>query len=103
MFNMPAVSMRELELESIQLLPNRETLCVTRWHGSWSGNDYYSHDGGCDDGGGDCGDVGDYGDGGDCGDGGDYGDGGDCGDGGDYGDYGDGGDCGYYDDGGDNL
>ena len=32
MFNALAVSMRELELESAELLPSRETLCVTRWH-----------------------------------------------------------------------
>ena len=32
MFNEPAISMRELELESAELLPSRETLCVTRWH-----------------------------------------------------------------------
>ena len=37
MFREPAVSMRELELESAELLPRRETLCVTRWHGGHSG------------------------------------------------------------------
>jgi hypothetical protein len=30
MFNEPAISMRELELESAELLPSRETLCVSR-------------------------------------------------------------------------
>jgi hypothetical protein len=79
MLNVRAVSMSELELESAQLLPVRETLMVARWHGGCSGSDYgYHHDGG--DG---CGDGGDGG--------GDYGDD----DGGDYGgDYGGGG--GYY-------
>jgi len=32
MSNESAVSMRELELESAELLPARETLCVTRCH-----------------------------------------------------------------------
>jgi hypothetical protein len=30
MFNEPAISMRELELESAELLPSRETLCVSQ-------------------------------------------------------------------------
>src|SRR5262249_36813320 len=49
MFNEPAVSMRELELESAELLPSRETLCVTRWHlghGSDNGYGHHNHDGG---------------------------------------------------------
>jgi hypothetical protein len=32
MSNSPAMSMQELELESAELLPGRETLCVTCWH-----------------------------------------------------------------------
>jgi hypothetical protein len=103
MFNALAVSMRELELESAELLPSRETLCVTRWHHG-SGHGYsdgghshghsghgYGHSGhshgdhrygdprGCDDGYG-------YGDGNGCG----YGDGNGWG-------YGDGNGWGYGD------
>jgi len=102
MFNEPAVSMRELELESAALLPGRQTLMVLRWHHGWSHSQdcgYSSGDGGGDgcgdsygDGGGDgCGDS--YGGGDGCGDsygdgcGDSYGDG--CDDGGDS--YGDGG------------
>jgi len=40
MLNKPAVSMRELELESAALLPSRETLCVLRWHHSHGGHGY---------------------------------------------------------------
>jgi hypothetical protein len=84
MLNKPAVSTRELELESGALLPSRETLCVTRFHHGFR----YGHDRGYDRGCGD--DRGSYGYGGDRGyayggDGGysyGYGDGGDCG--GDY-------------------
>ncbi len=113
MLNKPAVSMRELELESAALLPSRETLCVLRWHTSHGGSSYGHHHGHCDgygrDGGssyghhhghgswgrGDgCGDGGGYGGGDGCGDGGGYGDGCGGGDGwGDGGGYGDGDGC----------
>jgi hypothetical protein len=46
MFN-SAVSMRELELETVQLLPRRETLCVMRLHAAHGCDDNYDH--GCDD------------------------------------------------------
>lgn len=46
MFN-SAVSMRELELETVQLLPRRETLCVMRMHAAHGCGDNY--DSGCDD------------------------------------------------------
>ena len=42
MLNKPAVSMRELELESAALLPSRETLMVLRWH---HGHGCHSHGG----------------------------------------------------------
>jgi hypothetical protein len=32
MSNSSAMSMQELEMESAELLPGRETLCVTCWH-----------------------------------------------------------------------
>jgi hypothetical protein len=32
MSNSSAMSMQELELESAEMLPGRETLCVTSWH-----------------------------------------------------------------------
>lgn len=32
MSNSSAVSMQELELESAEMLPGRETLCVSSWH-----------------------------------------------------------------------
>ncbi len=45
MFNEPAISTRELELETAELLPSRETLCVSRmqwfphrrFFGGWGG------------------------------------------------------------------
>jgi hypothetical protein len=51
MFN-SAVSMRELELESVQLLPRRETLMVMRFHaahgdGGGGCGDSYNYDNGC--------------------------------------------------------
>ena len=71
MFN-STVSMRELELETVQLLPRRETLCVMRLHAA--------HGGGYG-----CGDN--YGCGSNYGDSYGYG----CGDSYSYGN-----DCGYY-------
>ena len=70
MFNEPAVSMRELELESAALLPDRQTLMVLRWHHGWG----HSQDCGYSSGDG-CGGGDGYGDG--CGDGCGDGDGGD--------------------------
>jgi hypothetical protein len=40
MFNKPAISMRELELESAELLPSRETLCVTQMQW-WPGGRFH--------------------------------------------------------------
>ena len=40
MFNALAVSTRELELESAELLPSRETLCVTRFHPGYGSHGY---------------------------------------------------------------
>ena len=47
MLNVRAVSMRELELESAQLLPRRETLMVLKWHASHGA--YGDGGGGCGD------------------------------------------------------
>ncbi|MGH3251696.1 MAG: hypothetical protein ACRDOI_36560 [Trebonia sp.] len=42
MSNDLAVSMDELERESAELLPSRETLCVSRWHPAHSGGNSFS-------------------------------------------------------------
>ena len=62
MVDQPAVSMRELELESAELLPGRETMFVIKWqlshgdHGDGCGGGDHGDDGGDDDGGDGCGD-----------------------------------------------
>jgi len=48
MFNEPAVSMSELELESGALLPSRQTLMVLRMRHQWGGcGEPFGFEGGC--------------------------------------------------------
>jgi hypothetical protein len=43
MSNDLAMTMDELERESAELLPSRETLCVSKWGHSHGGNSYTSY------------------------------------------------------------
>jgi hypothetical protein len=43
MSNDLAMTMDELERETAELLPTRETLCVSKWHPHSSGNSYTSY------------------------------------------------------------
>jgi hypothetical protein len=43
MSNDLAMTMDELERETAELLPARETLCVSKWHPHSSGNSYTSY------------------------------------------------------------
>ncbi|HEY6791165.1 MAG TPA: hypothetical protein VI365_28040 [Trebonia sp.] len=46
MSTQPAITMKELELEHAELLPSRETLCVSKCHPSYSSSFNFAQVGG---------------------------------------------------------